>query len=430
MRKRQWTLFAVLLVVALVLFSAVLVVTEVRDDRVSSPMLATPQIEHVAPLPERKSALEASVAAPAAIADERAARPQTNAVPTPQPSTLPAVPEPAEVPTTGDLLGIPSMSMVESTGSYQLYASDGYMLVNLRGGKPALFPFGGPSTDKERAVRGRVTDRSGKPVAGAIVFSDRGVSIRLDTIMALAATVTDANGEFALTDAPADECFVIALAADDWSALIPCGDEPLELPILGHGSLAARITYDGEPETFDIHLGTRDRRFGLSYTTSRSGSLKIPSLPPGTYVASVGLAQSVGGGRSKTSARQITIVDGKVANLELDLAGGTTVVLQATPPKETAPKGITYWLFVGAAPKDGAEARARAKREGTTSMTVGAGATLDPVQLHDIAPGRYWACAAFFDPATMNALDKPFGCKPVTISAGDAVREVKFGIAT
>lgn len=322
----------------------------------------------------------------------------------------------------------PAMSKVATAGAYSLYESDGYMLVNLHGGEPALFPFGGPSTDKERAVRGRVTDRSGRPVAGAIVFSDRGVSIRLDTIMALAATVTDANGEFRLTDAPADECFVIALAGDDWSALVPCSNDGVEIPIRGHGSLAAHITYDGEPETFEIHLATRDKRFGLTYVTGTGGRLTIPSLPPGEYVASVGLAQSFGGGQSKSVVRQISIVDGRTASLNLDLASGTTVVVQATPPKGTVAKGITYWLFARTAPKDGAEAGARDNQEGAPSMTVGGGAALDPVQLHDVAPGTYWACGALFDPSAMAALAKPFGCKQVTIAAGDSVREVNFAL--
>jgi hypothetical protein len=321
------------------------------------------------------------------------------------------------------------MSKVATSGRYGLYESDGYMLVNLRGGEPALFPFGGPSTDKERAVRGRVTDRSGRPVAGAIVFSDRGVSIRLDTIMALAATVTDGNGEFALTDAPADECFVIALAGADWSALVPCGDGDVELPLRGHGSLAAHITYDGGAETFDIHLGTRDRRFGSSYVTDAHGRLTVPSLPPGEYVATVGLAQSFGGGQSKSVVRRIAIVDGKTVDLDLDLAHGTTVVVQAAPPRGIVPKGITYWLFAGDAPKDGTDARARDSREDAPSMTLGGGAALDPVELHDIAPGTYWACAAFFDPSAMAALARPFGCAQVRVAAGDSVREVIVRLA-
>lgn len=360
---------------------------------------------------------------PAAVAERVVARAPASA-----PARPPAAPAARNVSSTHDPLGIPDMSLVAKAGKYTLYESDGYMLANLRGGAPALFPFGGPSTDKERTISGRVTDRSGKPVAGAIVFSDRGVSIRLDTLMALAATITDADGGFMLNDAPADECFAIALAAGDWSGLVPCSDEPLELTLRGHGSLAARITYNGEPETFELHLGSPDKRFGMTYITGANGTLTIDSLPLGTYIATVGLAQSVGGGQSRTTAVQITIADRKTASLRLDLGRGTTVVVKATPPAGKVPKGITYWLFTGAVPKDGAEARMRGAREDAPSMTVGGGAKLDPVQLHDIAPGSYWACAAFFDIATMNALARPFGCKQVTIAEGDSVREVDVAL--
>lgn len=75
--------------------------------------------------------------------------------------------------------------------------------------------------------------------------------------------------------------------------------------------------------------------------------------------------------------RELAIVDGKTARLDLELA----VVLRARPVPNAKPKGLTYWLFFGSAPRDGADARARSMRETSPSLTVDAGAALAPVEL-------------------------------------------------
>ena len=320
-------------------------------------------------------------------------------------------------------LALPEAVLDRRAGKHALYTSDGFMLVNLRGGPPEVFPIGGRSTDKERTIRGRVVGRDGAPVADAIVFADRGLGVRRDTLMALAATTTDATGAFPLHDAPADECYAIALVDDDWSELVRVGDGPVELRLRGHGALSAKLTYDGKPAVFDIHIGTRDRRIGLRYTTARDGTLTIPSLPPGTYTATLELARGLDGA-SQSVRRELVIVDGKTARLALELARASTVVLRARPVPSTKPKGLTYWLFSGSAPRDGADARARSKRETPPSLTVGAGAALAPVELADIASGAYWACATYFDPATMVVRDTPFGCTEVTVRANESVPEV------
>lgn len=310
-------------------------------------------------------------------------------------------------------------------GNYEVHSVEGFTIVHLGSGAPTTKPFGGPGDDPRRTITGRVTDRAGKPVANAIVLADRGFNINdRNDVMTIGGAISDEAGQFSV-EAWGDESYALALVRDDWSEIVRAGDQPVELRILGHGSLSGRFIYDGAPETFSIHAAMHGTPFVGRWKTGRDGKLMIPSLPPGRYTVTVGLAQAMFGGASRSLTRDVTIADGKAADIELAFVAGTSLVVTARPPANSRPRGITYWLFTRSAPRDGADARTRKKAEDAESMTYSSKDR--PAEFHDVAPGTYYACAGFFDVATMDALDRPFGCTKVRIedSDSDSVREAE-----
>jgi hypothetical protein len=308
----------------------------------------------------------------------------------------------------------------------QLRHVGGFSLVHLGGGEPAIRPFGTRDKAPVRAVRGRVIDHNGTAVAGAIVLANRGFNVRENTVMASASAVTDAGGHFTIDDAPASSCQVVALLQHEWSDVVEAGDAPIELRLHGHGSLTGTFTYDGGPESFHVYLRTPDKILSTQFESDATGHIEIADLPPGIYNATVGLAQSFGHGQSQTQTREIVISAGKTTELELTFKAGTTVAMNATPPPGTTPNGLTYWLFTKDAPRDGDDARARKVADNAPSLSVGGSSRLDAVEMHDVSPGSYWACAAFFDVAALDGMNRPFGCGRVEVRGGESVVEVSF----
>jgi len=62
-------------------------------------------------------------------------------------------------------------------------------------------------------------------------------------------------------------------------------------------------------------------------------------------------------------------------------------------------------------------------------MTHGGGLATEPVQFHDVEPGSYWACAAFYDPTVMGELERPFGCTRVVVADDASFAEVGITLA-
>ena len=314
----------------------------------------------------------------------------------------------------------------KASGRLTLALVDGVAIVNLAGGPPTVKPYGPPTPRESRPISGRVIDRDGNGVGGAIVLVDRAIDVHAGNLLATAGTVTDATGAFGIDHAPVGGV-AIALAGDDWSDVVALADTTT-LHVLGHGGLTGKLTYAGHGDSFKVTLRLRDARFTVHDETPPDGELAIASLPPGIYTLTTGLAQTFGGGASATVDREITIWAGGTTNVELALNAGTTIALTSQPPDGVTPQGIVYWLFTGAPPKTGAEARTRAAAEHPQQMTRGGGGNGEPLELHDVAAGSYAACAAAFDARAMAALNSPFGCVAITVHDDDSVLERRIDL--
>jgi hypothetical protein len=427
---------------AVVAAAVVLTIQSISGDEPSSrsppPVQAeAPALPVAAPPAPAAPAPVAVPPAPAPVSRATPAKPSARVRPAapqagPVVAAAPAPPAPAatsksRVDHIQDLLEgkPPAKSTRVVPGNYDLSTIEGYAAVHLGAGAPTTFPLG-PSDEPVQTITGRVIDRAGNPVANAIVLADTGFGIRRGDILANAGVVTDERGEFTIANAPKGPCLALALVRQEWSEVVAVTGARVELRMIGHGSLAGRFTYNGGGDTFEVRVAMQGKLFSGVFTSGSNGRIVIPSLPPGRYAVTVGLAQEFLGGESRTLTREVTITDGTTTELALGFGGGTTVVLKAKPPADSNPKGITYWLFSGSAPRDGVDATARDKSENAPSMMVGGSSTHDPAQFHDIPPGTYFACAGLFDRATMGAFARPFGCRKITVEDSDSVAEIEI----
>jgi hypothetical protein len=333
--------------------------------------------------------------------------------------SLPAAPIDAPPRARGVTFAAPG-SLAKIPDRYEITPSGGSVFVNLAGGQSTHYAAstGRPSSPR-RVAKGRVVDRADKPVPGAIALVATSFWLTGGDVMAAGGAITDDNGEFVIDQAPTDKPFAIALHATGWSELVEVGTAPVVLRMRGRGELHGRATYNGHGESFSITLTTRPPTpFRLDYETDPDGRYVIASVPPGDWHVRIALAQSIAGGVSKATERDVTITDG--GKTAVDVAQTSAAMVVATPklPDGYDVKMIEYWMFPGVAvPATIAAAKARAKAEGTPGVLYGGHDALNPTQFHDVAVGSYQICAI----ADRDAL---FACVAVAVLDGDPVREV------
>ncbi|MGE0546087.1 MAG: carboxypeptidase regulatory-like domain-containing protein [Kofleriaceae bacterium] len=318
----------------------------------------------------------------------------------------------------------------------------GVPVVRLAGGPPLEGPRGSSTPERTRVVRGRVIDRAGQPVEGAVVMIDQQFYVMDGNLMAKAGATTDAKGEFVVPNVPViDRSWArphaIALHPTGWSAVTAAAGDTLELRIIGRGGLRGKARYGARPESFtleiysklpgertvrlfepdiDLAIETFTGRFGVYYETYPDGRYEIASLPPGDYTVRFMLAVNTDGSAPRTFDREVSIVDGQTTILDVDQERAGVVVLDIAIPQP--PDIMECWLFEGSVTPTVDTVATLAKRSGVRSRY----GTETPVQFYDVAPGIYTACAL-----ARNYNREPwFGCSPVFIGSADDVREVEL----
>ena len=190
-----------------------------------------------------------------------------------------------------------------------------------------------------RDVRGRVIDAKNRPVAGAVVlFTDR-VYVVASHLTGPAGATTDTNGEFSSASVPEGTIRAVALHPSGWSDVVEVGNAPLVLKLRGRGALRGRATYNGHGESFDLKLWPRPApSFGFHYQTDSDGRYSIASLPPGDYTVAFALAQIGMDGVSDSIERDVTIVDGATADLDVTQASAAVIVVAPQLPAGLNPR--------------------------------------------------------------------------------------------
>jgi hypothetical protein len=304
---------------------------------------------------------------------------------------------------------------------YELTSTTGNVFVNMAGGRSEMYSYRAREPGPARTIHGKVVDAKDRPVAGAVVLVATDFWIVGGSLGGSAGATSDAAGEFAIDNAATGTLFATAMHATGWSDIVTVGDTPITLRMRGHGTLAGRATYNGHGESFAIHIATPAKpSVSIEYESDPDGRFTIASIPPGAYHVSIGLAQQITGGVSKTDARDITIEDGKTVQLEIAQVSGTIVVVSPKLPADYKPETIEYYLFpASAAPPDATNLRARGRAEKVPSLLFGGQDALVPTQFHDVAAGSYLVCAEA-------DRDRSFACTPVTVIDGDSVREIEI----
>jgi hypothetical protein len=291
--------------------------------------------------------------------------------------------------------------------------------LNLAGGDPTSVRvsngFGEPPSG--RTLHGRVVDGSGNPIGGALVFVDaNGFNIMGADMLADAGTTANADGTFAIDNAPAGTGVAVALDAQQgWSDITPITDAPLTLTLRGHGALHGHATYNGHGESFSLELRQAAPPFQIYYESDPDGTFTFASLRPGDYTLTCGLAQAIGGGVSQQQTQQVTITAGQTTEVAFAQVSKTTVAVTAAPMGMNI---MEYWLFSGpAVPADYRAARTRGHTEDAHYNLLGGKDHDTADEFHDVAAGSYVACAS-------GDQGSDFGCTPVTVADGDAVKEI------
>ncbi len=310
---------------------------------------------------------------------------------------------------------------------YELTTIDGQAFLNLAGGPSKVSPgrFGDErARPRVRTARGRVVDPKGRPVAGAVVVFDERLFVWAGHLTGAAGATTDANGEFSSASVPEGAMRAMALHPSGWSNVADVGSAPLVLQLRGRGALRGRATYNGHGESFDLKVRPRpEPLFGIHYQSDPDGRYTIASLPPGDYTIEFRLAQTIAGGVSKPTERDVTIVDGATAQLDVTQSSAAVVVVTPVLPPDMKPETVQFWLFTGdKVPANAAEARTRGRAEKTPGILFGGVDAMTPNQFHDVATGTYTTCVAVDQTAL-------FGCEKVVVLDGEDVREVRVRVA-
>lgn len=293
--------------------------------------------------------------------------------------------------------------------------SSGHVAVNLAGGVSGSYGYE-VLVRGTHAIRGKVIDRAGAPVTGALVLVDAEPQVRVwaGSVMANAAATSGVDGSFEILDGPETGVAFALESHAGWSAISPIASEPMTLQLLGHGALHGTLHYNGHGESFSI--GLQAGNFGVSYESDPDGTFTIASLPPGAYKLHVGLAQTIAGGASKTVAREISIAADQTTEVAIDQTSGTTIAIEAKPLGTST---MEYILFTGGGSPDIASANARRKIENAPWYLLGGADVRGPAEFHDVTPGSYTVCAAADRTAS-------YACKSLVILDGESVRELEI----
>ncbi|MBC8070871.1 MAG: sigma-70 family RNA polymerase sigma factor [Deltaproteobacteria bacterium] len=335
-------------------------------------------------------------------------------------------------------LGLPMYQLTVATPKLAAVKLDGGVS-ELHDGSPEGSPIP-PALPTVRTISGRVLDREGEPVEGAVVLAGASLSLFLgDSLAGQRGASTAADGTFELPMAHGKRVTVVALHQSGWSELgvveEGVSSRSVELRLAEPARIEAALFRDGKAVPAALALSAVDRKFVVTKTGTLDAGVELEALPPGRYSASLRVQGEKGeAGAAETSLRKdIELVAGGTLTWDATLASGPTIAVLPKLPPDLPHHRLSYYKLAGHhSPTDIEQLRAQ-RRSGGASVWIPLGEEKqDVVEFRDVGPGPATFCVAVETvtnkerPAHERALvDLGFGCTTVDVDAKLEVQEVE-----
>jgi protocatechuate 3,4-dioxygenase beta subunit len=233
-----------------------------------------------------------------------------------------------------------------------------------------------------------VADATGRPVSGVAVSADISGNMLLGMVGMgeRRDTTTDEEGRFSLAGLPRGTTTVRASHPDFAPHQLPNlrvpPEAPLEIRLSGGGTVIVRVlTIDGEPRVGSMVILQRNMPFSQQIgTTDDKGEVRFDNIPAGSYMA---MEMNLGGLARRGLAgmdmkfKTAAVEDGKIVEVELQSAGGSTVrgrVMRG----DTGVDGALVYLMSGTQTFEAIE-----------GMKFGATDENGNYEIKDVPPGEY-----------------------------------------
>ncbi|MBA3461827.1 MAG: sigma-70 family RNA polymerase sigma factor [Deltaproteobacteria bacterium] len=325
-------------------------------------------------------------------------------------------------------IAIGGLAPPAKAGAYELTVlAPTSVAVNLEGGVSPTYLWEQPAAPTfERKVRGRVTDDTGAPIAGAVVVVGSRLDAHMGSLFGEQGAVSAADGTFVVASHEEVASSAVALHARGWSAVasVPAGraDATVNLRVPRPGALALRVTQGAAGREAEVSITPAGGGLRLGLKTDASGELRVPLLPPGGYKISVQSAQMFAGGTSPPLVRDVTVKSGAPTEVALELKTGVLVIASAFRPGLWT---VEYFFYPGTEKLDQAELKKRARSGAVLNFLLGGQDADRPAQFHDVAPGTHTMCV---DAATREKEQSPFVCRTIEVPADKPTLEVSFDV--
>ena len=297
-----------------------------------------------------------------------------------------------------------------------------------------------------RTVRGRVLTAGGAPVAGATVVIGMqllgdGTSLAssamaaFDEQLGVRRARTEANGAYVIRGiAEGKELFLAAEHGEHGrsatATVAPGPDSPtIDLRLAGVGGVAGTVRAAGKPasaiQVFATPRGAASHNTLVQ--TGQDGRYQIERLAAGQYKVTAMLGAGPG---ATMTARDVTVVAGKRATLDIDIQVGTiTLSVAVAPEGEGTIDAAQVFLFDGKVTvengKELQEAMLTASDEGGSAKITFAKPG-SPARFDKLAPGAKSVCVIpisgdLMDPTVQKRIQENVDslkvhCRPVTVA--------------